>query len=178
MISLFLTFAGATLFVNGIWMWGSQSKNLTYSLEIHDIAIINLFTATVGLILVSADITLGTSDVLHNYSTSAYIGLFVLTYLWLGVNQFTGANGKALGWFSLLVPFIGIPAGFTALQSAHGVFENWLALNWFAWSALWFAFFLLLALGRNISRITAVLTVVTGIATALLPVILFFNGAI
>ena len=157
-----------------------DQSNRTRHLKLtgQDIAVVNIFTAIIGLVLMISIIAYGQNDNYYDYSAAAYIGLFSLTYLWLGINQFTGANGAALGWFALIVPFIGIPAGLTALKHANGVFETWLAIDWFAWSALWFMFFLVLALGRNIQRATAGMTLAQSIGTALLPGILFFSGVV
>lgn len=170
MLVVFLVFAGITLFVNGVRLVMDQSDK---ALSASDVAVLNLFTGILGLFIVCTNLVRGSPGEL---ASAAYIGLFALTYSWLGLNAFTGANGRAFGWFSLLVPFIGVPAGIAAWTTSSSVFDTWMAINWFAWSFLWFLFFLLLARDFRILKATGILTAVQGIATALIPAILHFSG--
>jgi len=179
MIAVFLVFAGISLFVNGVWMLSdSGTGDPGRSVAGRDIAIGNLFAALIGFAMIVVVIANGQGSNEYDYSIAAYIGLFSLTYLWLGINQFTGVDGAGLGWFSLLVPFLAIPAGITALGAAASAFELWLAIDWFAWAILWFLFFVLLALKRPIARPVAVLTIAQALLTALLPAALLFAGVI
>lgn len=176
MLPVFLVFVGASLFVNGVWMWRTVTPNAPNQLEGRDIAVLNVFTGFVGLVIIT--LTLARSADTASASPAAYIGLFALTYLWVGANQFTGVNGAALGWFSLVVTAIAIPVGIYALSTASGAFNVWIAANWFAWAALWFLFFLTLGLGKPLVRATAVVAVAEAIGTALAPAILVFTGVI
>ncbi|WP_019972200.1 AmiS/UreI family transporter [Mycobacterium sp. 141] len=176
MLPVFLVFVGASLLVNGLWMWHSTTPARPNRLAGKDIAIVNVFTGVVGLVIVT--LTLARASDAASAAPAAYIGLFALTYLWVGANQFTGVNGAALGWFSLVVAVIALPAGLYSLSHASGVFDAWIAVSWFAWAALWFLFFLILGLGKPLAHTAAVVAVVEAVGTALAPAILLFTGVI
>lgn len=178
MVSVFLTFAGVSLFVNGVRIWLDSKGNESHLLEGKDVAIVNLFTGVIGGIIIALLLSQGHGVAQYDYSGAAYIGLVSLTCVWIGINQFTGVSGAAVGWFSLVVPFFALPAGILGLKSAASVFETWMALNWFAWAFLWFLFFVLLVMKRNIARFTGAMTVVQSIMTAILPAILLHAKAI
>ncbi|WP_019972929.1 AmiS/UreI family transporter [Mycobacterium sp. 141] len=176
MLPVFLVFVGASLLVNGVWMWRTATPNAPNQLAGKDIAVLNIFTGFVGLVIIA--LTLARSTDAASAAPAAYIGLFALTYLWVGANQFTGVNGAALGWFSLVVTAVALPVGIYSLSTSSGAFNVWMAGNWFAWAALWFLFFLTLGLGRPLVRVTAVVAVAEAIGTALVPAILVFTEAI
>lgn len=177
MLVVFLVFAGSTLFVNGMHLILSNGAAAEEDFDGKDAAILNIFTGMIGLVIVVVTLAKYTAHTTM-LPSAAYIALFALTYFWVGINAFTGANGKALGWFSFLVPFFGIPAGVNGLQEAASVFEYWMAVNWFAWSVLWFLFFLLLAKEIKISRFTGFAAVAQAVGTALIPAVLSFCGSI
>ena len=54
----------------------------------------------------------------------------------------------------------------------------WLALDWYAWGILWFMFFLLLVMKKDIGKITGWVTLLQGIFTAWLPGFLLLEGLI
>ncbi|WP_040786847.1 AmiS/UreI family transporter [Nocardia pneumoniae] len=176
MLPVFLLFVGASLFVNGIWMWRSTASGSSIQLAGKDIAVVNVFTGLVGAVIIA--LTLAKSADAASAAPAAYIGLFALTYLWVGANQFTGVSGAALGWFSLVVTGVAVPLGVHSLSIAHGTFDHWIAISWFAWAGLWFLFFLTLGLGRPFVRATALVAVAEAIGTALLPAVLVFTGVI
>lgn len=104
--------------------------------------------------------------------------LFVFTYLWVAYNQYIGAEGSGLGWYCLFVAITAVPVAIITLAQADTVFLNWLGINWAAWAVLWFLYFLLLALKRPITKLTAYVTMGEGIATAWIPGFLLLNGYI
>lgn len=110
--------------------------------------------------------------------SAIYLGLFALTYFWVGVNAFTGSDGRALGWYSLAVACIAVPAAITNLSLAERIFDYWQVLSWLSWAVLWFLFFLLLVLNKPIARLTGMVSAVQGVLTALLPALLYFWGVI
>lgn len=177
MLVVFLVFAGSTLFVNGMHLIRSNGTAAERDFDGKDAAVLNIFTGMIGLCIVVVTLAKYATDATM-LPSAAYIALFALTYIWVGINAFTGANGKALGWFSFIVPFVGIPAGVNGLQKAASVFEYWMAVNWFAWSILWFLFFLLLAREIKIPRFTGYMAVAQAVGTALVPAVLSFYGAI
>lgn len=177
MLQFFLVFVGIALFVNGVRICYSLCEDESKHIGGKDTAVINLFTGLAGLILIVA-LAFKTAETNESMAPAAYMGLFALTYLWLGINEFTGADGKALGWFSLLVPFIGIPVAIISFNEAVTPFDYWMVFNWLAWSLLWFMFFLLSAKKMAIAKITGIMTATQGIFTALLPAVLSFWGYI
>jgi hypothetical protein len=134
----------------------------------HEIAILNVFTGFVGVV---ASVTLAIHGNAHGdiaeIRASAYILLFAFTYLWVAYNQFTDVNGHAFGWYCLFVSLTAIFAGIYSFVDANGNDASiYLGFDWFAWSILWFMFFVLLALERPILRITGYVAILEGIGTS------------
>lgn len=179
MIGVFITFAGVTLFINGLRVLFDSSGKKRFLMAGKDVAVVNLFTGALAAVIVVLILVQGHDVQNYEYSPAAYVGLFSLTYLWLGINQFTGVSGNALGWFSFLVPFFAVPAGIAALKNATGPFEIWMAINWFAWAILWLLFFFLLTLNwTKIAKFTGAMTVIQAIVTAILPAIMLYMKVI
>lgn len=167
MIGLVLLYVGAVLFVNGIWLLGR--------IQDREIAILNVFTGIVGLVVAVFAVAQGD---LASVQLAAYVLLFAFTYLWVAYNQYIGAEGSGLGWYCLFVAVTAVPVAIITLGQADSVFLTWLGLNWAAWAVLWFLYFLLLALKRPIQKFTAYVTTAEGIATAWIPGFLLLNGYI
>ena len=177
MLQFFLVFVGITLFVNGVSICYSYSSDEAKHIGTRDTGVVNLFTGLIGIILL-AIMASRSAQTGESLAPASYMGLFVLTYVWLGINAFTGADGKAFGWFSLLVPFIGIPVGLQTFSHAITMFDYWMGFSWLAWSLLWFMFFLLLSRKMAIGKTTGVMTAIQGVVTALMPAIFNFWGVI
>lgn len=163
---LSLLFVGAVLVLNGLWMFGQIADR--------EVAIINFATAAltglVGLIgMIDAPDVAGVR-------ASALTLLFTVTYLWVGVNRITGADGRGLGWFSLFVSVSVIPEAVRLLATATGLMELWLGLSWVVWSGLWFLFFLTLTLALPLQRVTAFATLGSGVLTAWAPALVLLYG--
>lgn len=166
MIGLVLLYVGAVLFVNGIWLLGR--------IDSREIAILNVFTGFVGIVVAIFSVAQG--DLL-SIQAAAFVLLFAFTYLWVAYNQYTGADGRGLGWYSLFVAVTAVPVSVITLAESGGqTFSIWLGLSWAAWAVLWFLYFLLLALQRPIQKITAYVTSVEGIVTAWIPGFLVLTG--
>src|SRR5919109_1018596 len=74
-------------------------------------------------------------------------------------------------------------AEFEAAPAARGAAAGntasiWLGISWFAWAALWFLFFLLLALQRPVGKLAGWLAIVDGIATAWIFGFLILEGTV
>lgn len=167
MLGLVLLYVGAVLFVNGIWLLGR--------IQNREIAIINVFTGVVGLLVAVFAVAAG--DV-TSIQLAAYVLLFAFTYLWVAYNQYIDAEGSGLGWYCLFVALTAVPVAAITLTQADSVFLTWLGINWAVWAVLWFLYFLLLALKKPIQQLTAYVTTVAGILTAWVPGFLFLNGYI
>ena len=138
------------------------------SLQGREIAVINIFTGGVGVVVAIVLTTLGA---IHNIRTdvtnAALILLFAFTYLWIAANQFLNVSGRAFGWFCFFVAVTAVPTGVYVLHDAHGNAASlWLAADWFVWAVLWFLFFLLLALERPIGRLVGWVTIGVALSTA------------
>jgi hypothetical protein len=133
-----------------------------------EVAVLNFFTAFVGI---AAAVILMTQGNLALTPTLARVAgitlLFAFTYLWVALNQFLNAGGRALGWFSLFVAITVIPAGVYTLQGSGGhAGLVWLGVDYFAWALLWGLFWVLLTLELPIALVTGVVALLEGIFTA------------
>jgi putative amide transporter protein len=149
-------------------------------IEAREVAIINIFTGFVGLLAaVTLAIYGNAKGDLASVRGSGFILLFAFTYLWVAYNNYVDAGGRAFGWYCLFVAVTAIPAGIYTLRDADGnTASTWLGLNWFAWSVLWFMFFLLLAFDRPIGRVTGMVAILEGIVTAWVLGFLVLEGVV
>lgn len=149
MLGLGLWYVGFVLFINALWMMGKMSNKAVIPM--------NIFVAVVqitGVIVVTA-----TAKETADFYGAALTLLFAFTYLYVAATQIWNLDGKGLGWYCLPVALIAVPTGFLNLATPG------LALLWFMWATLWFMFFLLLGLGKNINKATAYWTMVNAIVT-------------
>lgn len=168
LLPLSLLFVGAVLTLNGIWMMNRISDK--------EIVVINFVTASItGCVAI---ITMIEATNIGAVKATALTLLFSITYLWVGINRVTGSDGRGLGWFSLFVAVSVLPEAIATLRGASDAMTLWLGLCWVSWSALWFLYFLALAIKLPLSRQTAVATLASGVLTAWLPaLIMLYTGA-
>lgn len=185
LLGVVLLYVGVVLIVNGIWLIGQaraaalpaaagaggQAAVAVGShpsfIENREVAILNIFTGFIGVV---AAVTLAVqgnqNEDLASIRGAGYILLFAFTYLWVAYNQFVDAGGHAFGWYCLFVAITAVAAGVFAFSNADGnTAAIYLGCCWFAWSVLWFLFWLLLAIERPIARLTGAVAVVEGVAT-------------
>lgn len=150
MLGCALVYVGFVLFINGIWLLGI--------LEDKHVVPMNLFTG--ALIFAGVMRTVVWEGVnITSYFYSMQSLLFAFTYLWVGINVIWNLAGKGLGWYCLLVAIVAFPTAFTAAPDLG------LVILWFMWCSLWFMFFLLLGLGKNIAKATGIWTVINAVVT-------------
>jgi len=145
-----------------------------------EVTVLNIFTGFVGVAVSTTLLVQGNahSD-LATIRAGGFIFLFAFTYLWVAFNGFLDAGGRAFGWYCLFVAITAPFAGYYTLRDAAGNTASiWLGINWFAWCVLWFLFFVLLSLDRPIARITGMLAIVEGIATAWVFGFLILEGTV
>jgi hypothetical protein len=180
MLAVVLLYVGAVLNLNGIWLIGQTYEFSYLKINSKEIAIINFFTGGLGSLVALIAITHGgfiPAGAVSSEASGGYILLFAFTYIWVAINQITGADGRGLGWYSLFVAITAVPTGWLSLQATGGnPWLIWLGISWLAWAVLWFLFFLLLAMQKEISRLTGVLSILEGIFTGWLPAYLLFQG--
>jgi hypothetical protein len=180
LLGVVLLYVGAVLVINGIWLIGQArvaevgetgaraAEAHPFFIQGREVAVINVFTGFVGVVAAVTLMVQGNrSEDLPSIRAGGFILLFAFTYLWVAANGFLNAGGRAFGWYCLFVAVTAIPAGIYTLANANGDDASiYLGICWFAWAALWFLFFLLLALDRPISRLAGGLAILEGIATA------------
>ena len=166
-LGFLLFYVGAVLFLNGIWLMGK--------IEDREIVVINVVSGLVaGSVVVQSAFGAGADA--GTIRGAALTLMFATTYFWVAYNRFAGVDGRGLGWFSLFVAISTVPVFVSGLSAAGSGRDLWLAGNWVVWGALWFMYFLLLALGRPILKQTAWVTLLAGIFTGWLPGWLLLNG--
>jgi hypothetical protein len=196
LLGMVLLYVGAVLVINGIWLLGQAraaeavaatppvgpgepaiagEAPAVLAAEAHpafiqnrEIAVLNIFTGFVGVV---AAVTLAIHGNAHSDTgeirAAAFILLFAFTYLWVAYNQFVNAGGHAFGWYCLFVAITAIPAGIYSFVNANGNNATiYLGVDWFAWSVLWFLFFLLLAAERPVARLAGWIAILEGIGTS------------
>ncbi|TNF17853.1 MAG: transporter [Rhodobacteraceae bacterium] len=167
LLPLSLLFVGAVLMLNGVWMTGRISDR--------EIVLINGATAVITAAV--ATVTLARAQNVADVRAVAMTLLFSVTYLWVAYNRVSGSDGRGLGWFSLFVALSVLPEATRSLLGAATLMEIWLGFSWLAWAALWFLYFLTLALERPFRRQTALATLLSGVLTAWLPALILMYGA-
>jgi putative amide transporter protein len=190
LLGVVLLYVGAVLVVNGIWLIGqarvaaageagatSSEAHPTF-IQSREISVLNVFTGFVGVVAAVTLMIQGNSDGdLGQIRGGGYILLFAFTYLWVAANNFLNAGGRAFGWYCLFVAITAIPAGIWSFANAQGNAASiYLGVCWFAWAVLWFLFFMLLALDRQVARLAGAVAVLEGIGTAWVFGILLLEG--
>ncbi len=208
LLGVMLLYVGAVLCVNGIWLYGQaraaklaparatprgepgggaiEAQPAAAAVEAHptfiqnrEVTVLNIFTGFVGVATATTLLIQGNqhSD-LASVRGGGFILLFAFTYLWVAINGFLNAGGRAFGWYCLFVAITAVAAGAYTLNAGGHTASIWLGINWFAWAVLWFMFFLLLALDRPIARITGLLAIAEGIATSWVLGFLILQGSV
>jgi hypothetical protein len=169
LLGVMLLYVGAVLCINGIWLiGGTREETSPLYIQGREVAVINLFTGFVGIATATTLLVQGNRATdLASVRGGGFILLFAFTYLWVALNAFLNAGGRAFGWYCLFVAITAVPAGILTLNDANGNDASvYLGINWFAWAILWFLFFLLLALDRPIARLAGSVAFIEGIGTA------------
>lgn len=162
-----LLYVGAVLFLNGLWLHGK--------IDDREIAVINVVSgfATLAVVISWA---FGPGADLGSVKAAALTLLFTATYFWVAYNRFADVDGRGLGWFSLFVAITTVPVMIGGFASIQSTLDTWMAINWVIWGALWFMYFLLLALKKDILGPTASFTVFAGVVTGWVPGYLILDG--
>jgi len=152
MLGCALVYVGFVLFINALMLYGK--------LDGKHVVPMNLFTGILIFFGVMRTVFLQGEGILPYFFAMQSL-LFAFTYLWVGINSIWDLDGKGLGWYCLLVAIVALPTAFTALPDVG------LVILWLMWCSLWFMFFLLLGLGKEIAKVTAHWTLVNAIVTGL-----------
>lgn len=135
-------------------------------------AVFNLFVGTLQVIfpfymIITSDMS---NWVLYQ---NAAIFLFGLTYLYFGVTFAKGLHGNGLGWFSLWVSIIAIVYTVVAVVHFHNIVD---ALMWLMWSFLWFLFYAIGVLEKDIASYVGKVAMVQSWVTLTCPALFFLTG--
>ena len=150
MLGCSLVYVGFVLFINGIWLLGV--------IEDKHVIPMNIFTGLLIFAGVMRTVVFQGQEITPYFFAMQSL-LFAFTYLWVAINVIWNLGGKGLGWYCLLVAIVAVPTAFTAFPDI-GLFILWLM-----WASLWFMFFVLLGLGKEIGKSTGAWTVANAIAT-------------
>ncbi|AUN41299.1 AmiS/UreI family transporter [Tsukamurella tyrosinosolvens] len=163
MTTLGLLFVGAVLFVNGAWFLGAISAR--------EAGVFNLFVGAIQVVLPTLAVVAADGDLGGVFGAgSSY--LFGLTYLYVGVNNLMGNDGRGLGWYSLFVSAMAIVFGVFSLSS-----DPVFGVIWFVWAVMWLLFFLILACGKtSLMPFTGWLILVGSHLTCTIPALLIWRG--
>lgn len=157
MIGLGLLYVGAVLVINGIWLLGGVAPR--------GAAVMNAFTGLLTFII-AVYTALAQPLGQQSFFAAAQVLLFSFTYLWVAINNFLNVeDGRGLGWYCLFVAALTLPTSYLTFQANDPRF----GVIWLVWGALWFLFFLTLALRVSLQRFTGWSTVAVGILTAAVP---------
>ena len=146
-----IMYVGFVLIINSLYMMGKISAKA--------IVPMNIFTASLLLSTVVRIMFYTPDATMDDFSVAAAICLFAFTYLYVAANQIFKLDPKGLGWYCLPVSCFAVPLGFWALPDVG------MAILWWMWASLWFMFFLLFALKKNIESPTKWWSLANGIAT-------------
>jgi len=160
MLGCALVYVGFVLFINALMLLGK--------LDGKHVAPMNAFTGVLIVAGVMRTVFLQ-GEGIPPYFYAMQSLLFGFTYLWVAANSIWALDGRGLGWYCLLVAIVAIPTAFTALPDL-GLFVLWLM-----WASLWFSFFLLLALGKQIAKATASWTIVNAVAAGTAGYLILVN---
>jgi putative amide transporter protein len=159
LFGIVLFFVGAVLFVNGMALLGRGDSKGGAPLNL----LVGLLTLFVNVYFV-IERPFGDPD---SYYFAATGMLFSFTYLWNAFNATFGLDGRAFGWFCLFVAITAIPVSYRSYYS------DWrFAAFWASWGALWFLYFMILALKREdpkFLRFTGYATLAVAVLTCWVP---------
>lgn len=161
MLGVILLYVGMVLINNGIaTIYGMKDKSM---------AVMNLFTGGLSLILNIVAISYGVtaSKPASFFYASATGLLFAFTYLFVGINTLFGLDQRLYGWYSLFVAINAIPAGILCFYGYGG--NSYYGIIWFAWAILWLTGFIENVLKKDLGKSVGYLGVIEGILTAWIP---------
>ncbi|MEO6918913.1 MAG: AmiS/UreI family transporter [Collimonas sp.] len=160
MLGIALLFIGAVLVVNGV--------GLTGRIEARENAVFNFLVGSLALAISFIGLVRSTDNA--GYLSVAAGLLFAFTYLYLAVVQWKDMSGRGLGWYCLFVAINTLPMAWLAVAQ-----DMRSTMMWLTWGALWFLFFLALALQKTI-RSLGWITALVGIGSCWIPGFLMLAG--
>lgn len=158
MLGIALFFIGSVLIINGL--------GLNKKMEARESAPFNLLVGLLAFLINTIALYRGNNSL--DYMAVAGGLLFAFTYLYLAIVQWFNLKGIGLGWYCLFVAINAIV--FSALSSDYRLMAMWLL-----WASLWFLFFLVLSIGKEL-KFLGNYTIIIGVLTCWLPGILMLSN--
>lgn len=161
MLGVILLYVGMVLMSNGFYRLAN--------LKDHSIAVMNIFTGGLGLVLNIGAILIGVAqnrDASWFYASATGL-LFAFTYLYVAINNCFHLDQRLYGWYSLFVAINTIPAGLLCFFGYGG--NAMYGIIWWLWGILWLTGFIENVLNKPLGRWVGWLSVVEGVVTAWIP---------
>jgi len=149
-----LMYVGFVLIVNSLWMMGKISAKAVVP--------VNICTAALQLAAVTRIMLFMPDATMADFSLAAAVCMFAFTYIYVAATNAFNLDPRGLGWYCLPVSCFAVPLGVWALPDVG------MAILWWMWASLWFMYFLLLSLKKNIGTATARWSLANGIATGVI----------
>ena len=168
MLGVILLYVGMVLMSNGFYR--------VAHLKDKSIAIMNLFTGGLGLVLNIGAILIGVAqnkDFAWFYASATGL-LFAFTYLYTAINTIFDLSPYLYGWYSLFVAINTIPAGLLCFVGFGG--NPIYGVIWWAWGVLWLTGFIENVLHRPLGKWVGYLSIIEGVITAWIPGFLMLIG--
>ena len=162
MLGVILLFVGSVLLVNGMGGLGRVDGR--------SMAVMNFMVG--GLALVATLLQIVRASTVGDHLAVAQSLLFTFTYLYVAVSLWWELDLRGFGWFCLFVAVTTVPCALMTNQQGDARFGTF----WLVWGALWFAFHLAYAHGRDFGRALPYATIAVGIATCWIPGLLLLTG--
>lgn len=170
MTSIGLFFAGPVLFVNGLSLLGRCNAS--------DAAPVNALVGTLLLAVVAWSL-LQLKNPTAPGNQQAILGavgflLFAFTYLWVAIDNWTGASGSGLGWYCL---WAAGACAFLAVLNFASYHDPRFGMLWVLWAVLFILFFLVLGLEvKALERLAGWAATVEAFVTTTIPGALLLLG--
>jgi|TARA_B110000483_G_scaffold228620_1_gene291635 hypothetical protein len=161
MIGIMLVYVGAVLLVNGMGGLGR--------IDAKSAAVLNFMVGSLGVVVSLLHLVRAESPV--EYFTVATLFLFTFTYLYVAVSSWYDLDMRGFGWYCFFVALTAIPTSIVTFQKGDLRFGAF----WLIWGALWYAFYLSSAQGKDFGKNLPYATIFVGVTTCWIPGILILT---
>ena len=162
MTGVILLFVGGVLLVNGMGGLGR--------VDARSMAVMNFMVG--GLALLATLLQVVRAETPADHLVVAQLLLFTFTYLYVAVSLWWEIDLRGFGWFCLFVAITTIPCSLISFQQGDLRFGSF----WLVWGALWFAFYLAYAHGRDFGKALPLSSIAVGVLTCWVPGLLILTG--
>jgi uncharacterized membrane protein len=161
MTGVILLFVGGVLLVNGMGGLGRVDPR--------SMAVMNFMVG--GLAMLATLLQVVRAQTPADHLVVAQFLLFTFTYLYVAVSLWWEIDLRGFGWFCLFVAITTIPCSLISYQQGDLRFGSF----WLVWGALWFAFYLAYAHGRDFGKALPLSSIAVGVLTCWVPGLLILT---